>query len=313
MHDLPSIARSRIGVAIVQWNNAAHTIQLLTTLMHSTAISSIVVCDNNSAEGEFQKLFSEAAKLSNTRCNITLIRNKHNSGFARGISVSIEALLDQSVDWIWLLNNDVTIAEDELRTIAREIGSAKPNIYSTPMIENDGEPFFGCFSFNRWTSRFTPIKSNHDAEEIEQKYRYVSGANMLVHKNVFQATGLFNQQTFLYFEELDFVRRALKNGFKQKCLSKGLVRHIGAGSFNNGDFDKMRLYHETWSTLFFYKNHEPMLYAYCLVFRTFTRILTLGISGRSKLVPSVVIATSDFLKGHNRDSKSPSITSKHLL
>ena len=302
-----------IGIAMVQWNQAEHTVSLLKSLVESQRFSRIVITDNNSSPDQLQLLQQESEKLiaqqANKATSITILVNSANSGFASAMNQSISRLIEDDVDWIWLLNNDVQLDAECIDAIGRELVSTEPGIAGCPMTEGGSPAFCGSIRFNRWTSLCTPIGSRAEAERIPQSKRYVSGANMLVHRNVFASAGLLNPDQFLYFEELDFVRRAIRQGFSQKILSSGMVYHMGAASSGDDQFRPRRIYHETWSTLYFYRRHEIWLFLPCLLFRTIARCLILVMTGRATLVKSVLAATRDFLQGKNVDAKPVQIVS----
>ena len=116
---------------------------------------------------------------------------------------------------------------------------------------------------------------------------------------MFKDVGGLNEQYFLYFEELDFALRAQKQGYVQQCMDELVVKHQGGGS--SSCVRDRTMYHETWSTLNFYASHKRFLFPWILVVRTSLRVLTLLMSRRWVLVPTVLRSTWDFLCGKNRE------------
>ena len=63
-----------------------------------------------------------------------------------------------------------------------------------------------------------------------QECDWVSGACMAVRREVFDSVGLFDEGFFLYFEEVDFCRRARQAGWACWCLADARVVHFEGAS-----------------------------------------------------------------------------------
>jgi GT2 family glycosyltransferase len=307
-----SASKSKLGVAITQWGHADLTIKLLNEIVSQSGVEQIVICDNGSDKAEVDLLLHylksvEGKAHFELECRITLVENSVNSGFSNGMNIAISELLKADADWIWLLNNDVSLSSNSLKKLRTAINSQQPGVYSSPMIEAGIGAFSGNFSYNLFTTRFKPIKSAFELGKTPQSRRYISGANMVIHRHVFDAVGLLNHRTFLYFEELDFTYRARAAGYQQGHIDGPMVEHQGAGSSEGSGMNTVRMYSETWSTLDFYKHHHKALFPCMLLVRTLVRCLTLLVSGRHNLIKAVFLATYDFLSNKNRHLATPKI------
>ena len=304
---------SRLGIAITQWGHADLTIKLLNQIISQGCVEHVVICDNGSEKTEVDSLIHHLKSLEGSaqhelKCRVTLLENSVNSGFSNGMNIAISELLKTDTDWIWLLNNDISLSNDSLTKLRPAITTQQPGIYSTPMLEKGVGEFTGNFSYNKITTRFKPIKSKVELNKTPQSRRYVSGASMIIHRDVLKATGLLNHRTFLYFEELDFTYRARALGYLQGHIEGILVEHHGAGSSEGKGMTNVRMYHETWSTLDFYKHHHKALFPCVLIGRTLARCFTLLVSGRHQLIKAVFLATYDFLSNKNPYLATPKIT-----
>ena len=86
---------------------------------------------------------------------------------------------------------------------------------------------------------------------------------MLLNKKKIIQNGMFDENIFLYLEEIDLCRR-LRNA-KQKIFitKKSKVFHLGARSSNLGlEFDKCRNWHWMWSKFYYNKKYKGFLYCY---------------------------------------------------
>lgn len=300
----------KIGVAIVQWNHSNLTLSLIKSLSEHNTKYRAAICDNGSDQQHIDSVLTFLNSQYKTATNdqtddwqFKLISNHHNSGFAKATNKSIQSLLSTGCEWIWLLNNDVSVNSDILDSLPQQLIGKAAGLYGMTIREAENNIIVGGYSFNFWTTRYNPITTATDFTKPPQQNNYISGASLIIHREVFESIGLLNEQTFLYFEELDFTFRARNHGYHQYFLDGPIIEHKGAGSSGGPSSSalKKRIYHETWSTLNFYANHKPFLFLWILIFRTPMRLATLIISKRSNLIPTVLKASFDFFRGNNAD------------
>jgi len=300
--------RPLIGIALVQWNRVEYTVDLLNALaLDDRSIVRIAICDNGSEQHCWEQLKNVAGKLfpvsstypQTSNWRIALFRNCNNSGFAAGINVGVQALLSTEVKWIWLLNNDVILKPGTLKRLKETLEHSEPGVYGTRIMNPNSSLCSGLNRFNKWTSRFQSISTDQADKALLSQDR-----------SVFDSIGLLSERTFLYFEELDFARRLANSPFKQRTIKEVSIKHIGAGSSDRNDFRSTRMYHETWSTLDFYKTYHRWLYLVVLMLRTPLRIFMLCLRGRFSEVSSVLRASWDYMQGVNRDKRAVDIIEK---
>lgn len=68
----------------------------------------ICVVDNDSTQEERKLLFN----LKNKIKNLDIIFNNTNEGYAKGNNIGISFAIKNQADYIWVLNNDVTVEEN---------------------------------------------------------------------------------------------------------------------------------------------------------------------------------------------------------
>ena len=95
--------------------------------------------------------------------------------------------------------------------------------------------------------------------EVENIKGFAIFLNLQMFKNEF-----FDENFFLYFEEIDLCKRVKKKGGKIYLDPSIKVRHTGAGSVNkisNIKLEKNRNWHWMWSTFYFHKKHQGFFLA----------------------------------------------------
>lgn len=308
-----------LGIGVLQWNASEHTIALLQDLRHSFDV--IAICDNGSEQHHVESilnyLLSTGREVFHEPCPVrmqtsVLIQNRCNSGFAAGINLCISSLLEKQVDWVWLLNNDTRVDSDSITHMHELIEGLPPGVYGTMMQDmSSTERSFGN-QFSLLTSRYKPISTfSGDYEKLGDWY--LDGASMLIHREILEKVGLLSDDFFIYFEELDYKRRIAEYGYRLKLLPDVVVRHEQAGSSSQSSFVAQKMYHETYSTLTFYKKHHIFYLPIILLVRTPIRLLTLFFKLRFQELRPVIIATFDFLMKNKTKFCPPLVTGRRYF
>ncbi|MEM6561569.1 MAG: glycosyltransferase family 2 protein [Planctomycetota bacterium] len=170
-----------------------------------------------------------------------------NGGFAYGNNRGIEHAFDNfpDTDAIWLLNPDTRVRPGALRHLV-DFLAAKPEcgIAGGNALHEDETPMCCAFGFPTLlgeienTLRFGPVTKLLREERISgvmydepTAVGWVAGASMLVRKDVIDTIGLLDEGFFMYYEEVDFCRRALDHGWSTWHVPASEIIHlVGASS-----------------------------------------------------------------------------------
>jgi GT2 family glycosyltransferase len=148
---------------------------------------------------------------------LVLIQTGANLGFAGGNNVGIRyALSHGHRDYVWLLNNDTVVDPHSLSALVRMAQADQMLGICGSLIRNYGSPH-DVQSVGRryspWSGRTRPFQELATAKEdaiVSGRPGYiVEGASMLVSGKFLDRVGLLEESYFLFFEELDWITRAL--------------------------------------------------------------------------------------------------------
>ena len=206
--------RTKLGIVIINYNDAESTKKLLTNIQNYKCLDKIVVVDNNSTDNSLDEL---KAFESN---RITIIKNSKNNGYASGLNTGAKYLIKNLGECnIIFSNSDIIIkGEKDLKLLSSDIND-KVGVVG-PVIFEHGE-------YNRgWkqTSTNTEILLNLPliSRYLKKKLLYykdkhynkdisyvdvVSGCFFMVSSKVLEAVDYFDEKTFLYYEELIFSKK----------------------------------------------------------------------------------------------------------
>tara|TARA_B110000438_G_C15761734_1_gene627624 strand:- start:624 stop:1463 length:840 start_codon:yes stop_codon:yes gene_type:complete len=119
-----------------------------------------------------------------------------------------------------------------------------------------------------------PFKQEHKQKvfDLEKnnlvRVKNVKGFAMFLNLKEFKNIGYFDENFFIYFEEIDLCKR-LTNSNKEIYLSSSIVvNHDGAQSHNksiNTEMELSRNWHWMWSTFYYHKKHRGFLVSFFII------------------------------------------------
>lgn len=221
----------KVAVVVLNYKLKSLTLDCIESVKRSTYKNIlIVVVDNNSNDNLGETLKSQK--------DVLFIQNDQNLGYCGGNNMGIKQALTKDVDYVLILNPDTTIATtaiEELLKKAKEndAGIAGPKIYfnGSKKIWYAGGVFDQANVLGRHKGIDEEDKGQYD-EVIETDF--VTGAAIMVRRDVFEKVGLFDERYFLYLEDADLCFRAKKAGFKVIYVPSAIVYHRNAQSTGLG-------------------------------------------------------------------------------
>jgi hypothetical protein len=201
----------------------------------------VLVMDNASGDGSAERIHSaiEREGWSEWAEAVALDRN---GGFAFGNNAGIRMAMasPETVDYVLLLNPDTIVWPGAIKALA-EFMDSHPNAgiagslletrdgrvdrsahrIHTPLSELDGGARLGLLS--RLLSRHVV---SPPMLEVSHPCDWVSGASMIVRRQVVDDIGLMDEGFFLYFEEVDYCWRARQAGWEVWYVPRSRVLHL---------------------------------------------------------------------------------------
>lgn len=234
---------------------------------------------------------------------LLLIRSSLNRGYAGANNLGLKfALARSDFDYVWLLNNDTVVQPQALSELVKRMeerpdagmcGSTLLYYHAPQVIQT-----LGGARFNKWTGigrqldKDRALSEAHDPEWIENKMDYVYGASLLVSNRFIEKVGLMSEDYFIYFEELDWVRRA-RGMFRLAYAPKSIVYHkagvsIGGGYRPGSRGSTFSDYYYVRNTLRFTQRFHP--WAMPTVYGRLALMLFQKIKGRQWVSASIILA-----------------------
>jgi len=204
----------KVGVVVVNWNNATDTIECITSLQKMDFPDFFtVVVDNASTDG------SETT-IMNKFSGVHLIRMEKNRGYAAACNKAIEYCLENEAQQVLLLNNDVVVHPNILSEMTRVMEMQNSIGIVGPLVlyyHDKSRVFSAGGRFDRFTARNWAIDQGSQEvsrHRLPREVDYVSGCALLVRSDLFEKAGLMDTRYFMYYDEIDFCLRAKRAGYK---------------------------------------------------------------------------------------------------
>ena len=241
-----------VSVVIVNFNTKVLTCNALRALYRSSKLpEQVIVVDNDSHDDSVASIKQEFPE-------VILIETHKNLGFAGGNNRGVKEVANQP--YIWLLNSDTETGEKSLEQLYNyisshsEVGAVGPQlVYPTRALQSVGGYFPTFFNVLYYLLPFTyffPKKIRENFHSIALYPQvvpagglnpdYVTGAALMVRKEVIDQVGLMPEEYFMYFEETDWCYQMRKAGWQLTVVGCEPVMHVYGGSFKT-KYDARRL------------------------------------------------------------------------
>jgi GT2 family glycosyltransferase/radical SAM superfamily enzyme YgiQ (UPF0313 family)/cytochrome c-type biogenesis protein CcmH/NrfG len=242
----PSNLRFKASIIIPVFNKLELTSQCLTTLASATTMPEyeVIVVDNASTDGTAEFL----AELGG---DVQIIRNPENHGFAIACNQGANAARGE---FLLFLNNDTIPTEGWLNALVDEV-ERHPDVavVGSKLLYEDGTIQHAGVAFSRMV--FTPYhiyrKFPADSPMVNRRreFQCVTGACMLVRRDVFEQVGRFDEGFKNGFEDVDLCLKIREQGWHIMYRPDSVVYHLESQTpgRKTHDTDNARRLLERWS------------------------------------------------------------------
>jgi len=224
--------RTTIYIIIVHFGDPSPTAECLKSVQERITNSKIVLVDN------------DINPLASYSKSIIHIKNKKNIGFVGGNNIGVKFCLRQGAKDVFLLNNDCFIKKDPIPLLRKNLWKkANTGITGPKIITSENKTWFAGGYIDK--NRYTAGHFGFDSEKLEtpkNNIDFISGCSMLVKSEVFKKIGFFEEQYFLYYEDVDFSVRAIQAGFNIKYVPKSIVYHKARTKNQSSEYYQERNY-----------------------------------------------------------------------
>lgn len=243
-----------LSIIIVNYNVKEFILSLLESIRKALAEipAEIIIVDNNSDDGSVEL-------LRERHPDVNLIVNEKNIGFGAANNLALSRAKGK---FLLLINPDTIVREDTFsRMISFFETHADAGIAGCKVLNPDGSLQLACrrgfpgpwtsFTKVMGLSRLFPkskIFARYNLTYLDENRTYevdaVSGAFLMMRREVFETIGGFDPQFFMYGEDLDLCYRSQKAGFKVYYVHNTEIIHYKGESTKRSSIDETRVFYD---------------------------------------------------------------------
>ena len=220
----------------------------------------IIIIDNNSPD-------DSCAMMKAKFPHIKLIENKENSGFPKGNNIGVA---QAKGEYLCILNPDTIVAEDTFTKIMKtENWQLNTGIVGCKLIDGSGAflpeskrgvptpwvaftKIFGLYKLFPNSNWFNQYYAQHLSENESGNVSILVGAFMVLKRDLYLQVGGFDENCFMYSDDIDLSYMILKTGKSNYYFHETSVIHYkGESTIRDGTY--MKRFREAMQ--FFYKKH----------------------------------------------------------
>lgn len=221
-----------VGIIILNWNCAQDSIACANSLLAQQYENIHIFFIDNASSDESLTLLNEFVTQHNPA---RLIMNRDNLGFADGINSGLHAAMKNNYEYIALLNPDAVADKNWLCSLISEmedhpdcgIATGLMIRSETKLIDSTGE-FYTTWGLPGPRNRNEPIAN---APKKPGEVFGATGGGVLYRTKMLKEIGLFDEDFFMYYEDVDISFRAQLFGWHVRYTPHAIAYHkVGASS-----------------------------------------------------------------------------------
>jgi GT2 family glycosyltransferase len=213
---------SVIIVCYKGWERLSKCLESLASFTGKDFSMEVIVVDNNSGDrkiDEFEKKYPY----------FRFIRNRINGGYANGCNLGAA---EAGGNHILILNPDTIAKESETGKLLKEATiNSGYFIISCRQVRENGKESKATGSFpGLFKSEAGSRRRKQEADGNISHPDWVSGSVMMIQKEIFEKLGGFDEDFWMYYEDVDICRRARDLGGEVAFYKNIIIEHNHGGS-----------------------------------------------------------------------------------
>jgi GT2 family glycosyltransferase len=279
-----------ISVVVVNYNGKKYLSDCFSSLFQQTYPQmEVILVDNASFDGSIEYTQEHFPRVK-------IVPQSMNRGFAGGTNAGIHAAKG---DFILTLNNDTIVDSHLLKEIIQPmLADSRVGICGTKMLFPDGRINSTAICISRsgaaW-DRGMGESDNGQYDIAEEVFGACAGAALFRHA-MLEEIGLFDEDFFLYMEDVDLAFRAQLSGWKCIYVPTARVIHVHGGTSDPGSDTSIYYVNRNllWYTLKNFPKRTLLIFSLWIIGRNIAVIPYYFLKGKGK---AIINAKIDSVKG----------------
>lgn len=214
--------KNQTCVVVPNWNGADMIVECLRSLQEQSEAHTIIVVDNGSVD-------ESVAIIERQFPEVDLVTLPKNTGFTGGVNTGIRRAMELDAKYVALFNNDATAHPDWLKHLVAELDAYPAAGIATCSFMSADKAHFDSTGdmYSIWGLAFPRGRG----EKASDKYNTATnifgatGGASIFRMTMLQEIGVFDQDFFAYFEDIDLSFRAQLAGWKVRFVPESEAYH----------------------------------------------------------------------------------------
>lgn len=235
-------AMSQLAIIILNYRTPKLVIDCLFSLKGEVKIGThqVIVVDNASGDNSVE-MITETIHEQGWSDWVEVIPSAVNGGFSAGNNIGIQAVKAEAY---LLLNSDTIVRPGAIAHLLEALENYPEAGLISPRLEwPDEKPQISCFRYHSPISELIKSAATGPVTKALSRYdvpipvantpfepEWTSFACVLVRRQVIDEIGLMDEGYFMYYDDIDYCRRARDAGWKILHYPEARVVHLRGGS-----------------------------------------------------------------------------------
>jgi GT2 family glycosyltransferase len=231
-----------LAIVIINYRTPHLVINCLESLEPQIDINEhcVILVDNDSGDDSVS-ILTQAIVENQWNSWVNLVSSPINGGFSAGNNVGINAI---SAECYLLLNSDTIVRPGAISSLLKALEQNPEAGLISPRLEwPDGTSQISCFRYHSLVSELINSAATGPITSLFLNYnvpipvsdspfepQWVSFACVLIRREVIEQIGLMDEGYFMYFDDVDYCRRAREAGCQVLYWPDAHVVHLRGGS-----------------------------------------------------------------------------------
>ncbi len=253
---MPTPEKMTLSIIIVNWNSLGHLRKCLRSVYeHVRNLSfEVIVVDNASPESGIETLNADFP-------DVLVIKSDINLGFAGANNLGFKR---SSGEYVSFLNPDTELVDNAFKIMLdQSVSISDAGVIGCKLLNTDLSVQTSCIQTFptipnqvldyeylrlRWPRcSFWSIGALFSESKNPVPVEVISGACMLLKRDVFERAGMFTEDYFMYAEDLDLCFKVKALGLRNYFVGQARVIHHGSQSSNRVNISNWSIDHEIQS------------------------------------------------------------------
>ena len=208
---------------IVTYNGSQWIQKCIQSLVDSSIKTEIIVIDNGSSDG--------TQDIIKSFPSIQFIQSETNLGFGKSNNIGINIALENSADYVFLLNQDAWIEKDTLKSLLNVLSQHEKIGVASPIhLNGEGtslDKLFGTYVAPKLSNDPCLFMSDSYTQQLAEYYEvdFVNAAAWLLSKECIEKIGLFDPLFYHYGEDVNYCQRLNYFNYKLAIVPNSRIHH----------------------------------------------------------------------------------------